>query len=272
MYVDGAHTATSLSCATQWFATASARDSQEGEEGGAEGGGQGSGATRCVRVLLFNTTGGRSNRDLLSPLVAQGESHRRLFDVVLFVPNDSSLDALPSSAAGAGPAPLVDYSWQAHLLQEWARLVLERTGESDVSSELPLASASLSQVEALVIAAGEEIGKRATASSSAAHRPAEAPLRARVVESIRSICLLLLFFCLLLLVLPSLLYPVPVPVPVPDSFLSVPVTRSISRLLLLSVSVVSVSVSVSVSVFVSVSVWAIGVASDVDKWRDAGRS
>jgi hypothetical protein len=210
-----------------------------------------------VRVLLFNTTGGRSNRDLLSPLVAQGENQRRVFDVALFVPNDSSLDALPSSAAGAGPAPLVDYSWQAHLLQEWARLVLERTGESDVSSELPLASASLSQVQALVIAAGEEIGKRATASSPAAHRPAEGPLRARVVESIRSICLLLLFFCLLLLVLPSLLHPVPVPlsVPVPNSLFSVPVSRSISRFLLLSVSV---SVSVSCGQSASRVIWTNG--------------
>ena len=46
------------------------------------------------------------------------ESQQRLFDVALFVPNDSSLEALPSSAAGGGGAArLVDYSWQALLLQ-----------------------------------------------------------------------------------------------------------------------------------------------------------
>ena len=165
VHLDGAHTPTSLLAAAQWFAQASK-----------------TGGERVLRVLVFNTTGGRSGTELLRPLVdpelwggeGLGTGRQRLCDVALFVPNDSSLDALPAGAAGGEAG---GFEWQGKLLEEWLRLDLQVWKGGGLGGSLDLTPATQSQAEAVVVAAGEELAR------------AEVPRRlvtprARVVDSI----------------------------------------------------------------------------------------
>jgi hypothetical protein len=110
----GAHTPSSLLSAAQWFAQVSAAKPPAAAQASAEEGDDDAKAAGAkLRVLIFNSTGGRCDSTLLTPLVdparwmgagqvsePQGErgAGARLFDVVLFVPNDSTLNALPGRA------------------------------------------------------------------------------------------------------------------------------------------------------------------------------
>ena len=149
-------------------------------------------------MLVFNTTGGRSGTDLLRPLVdptmwqkngGGGGASDRLFDVALFVPNDSSLVALPSAAATpeggtappGGAAVAESYQWQGELLGAWMALDAQCwPGRPQAAAGAPhhLACVNQEQVQSLIV--------------DAAHQPAAARLApprlaaplARVAESI----------------------------------------------------------------------------------------
>jgi hypothetical protein len=126
MLLDGAHTPASLASCARWFhAAAVAPAAAEGP-------------LRRVRVLVFNTTGGRRDAALLEPLVAGPDGAwagggAGGFDVVLFCPNDSSVTVVtgaasspgvPAGGAGAGSAggdvaAAGEYAWQEGLLEGW---------------------------------------------------------------------------------------------------------------------------------------------------------
>jgi hypothetical protein len=94
---------------------------------------------KALHVLIFNTTGNRSGPELLEPLtslqkryekeksndqVPQGPNghddtdghHGNFWDLVMFVPNDSTLNSVERVAAGDDEA---DYTWQHALCQAW---------------------------------------------------------------------------------------------------------------------------------------------------------
>ena len=110
----------------------------------------------------------------------------RLFHVALFVPNDSSLVALPSAAAksgggsGAG-ASSSSYEWQGELLSEWVALDAQcaAKAKAPATSQVDLACIDQGQVEALVVATGEREARALESEQARLVLPA-----ARVVESI----------------------------------------------------------------------------------------
>ena len=104
VFLDGAHTQESLKCCSLWFEEALSR---------AYGHSRPQGCAPFKTILLFNTTGGRIAQNLLAPLAKLVRPYRQcscsapcpcrdrkrnLFDLVLFLPNDSSLSSVAKSA------------------------------------------------------------------------------------------------------------------------------------------------------------------------------
>lgn len=157
VHIDGAHTVESLRCCSAWFAEETKVSDR-------------------VRVLICNTTGGRGKQQLLSTLNLEAEGLGAAFGVVLFVPNDSSLEMVSVSGDGVKRARSAgSYKEQYALLQVWEALA----EEGGASSSEPLGEGGemlREEVESAVAAASR--GGAGTARVAASIAEALAGVRA----------------------------------------------------------------------------------------------